>query len=375
MRAPACQPAAVGDGTPGLSLAQIVREGMPDLIAQYGNRLSHEQQRALAAITVCRTPACGSLLMRCGACGNSDALPRSCGHRSCPACSHHTTGQWLDRQMAKRLPVDYFMATFTLPAGMRGVATGYPKAVYAALFEAASDTLKTFGQRHKLEIDMGLCAVLHTHARNLAFHPHVHVVVPGGGVHERRRQWRKLKGRYLFNARALAKVFRAKMLTALTRAGIHLPVGLPDRWIVDCRHVGAGLPALKYLSRYLYRGVISEHNLLALDRQRRTVTFRYTEWATGNTVLRTLPIADFLWRIARHVLPRGFRRVRAYGFLHHNAHKTLRLVQLILRVKIKPVPAKKRPAWRCHHCQQPMHCVAVLPRRFIGQMASGAGRP
>jgi hypothetical protein len=207
--------------------------------------------------------------------------------------------------------------------------------------------------------------VLHTHARNLDFHPHVHVIVPGGGIHQQRREWRKLKGHYLFNGRALAQVFRAKMLDALARAGLHLPVGLPRRWVVDCRHVGSGLPALKYLSRYLYRGVISESNLVNLDRTRRTVTFRYTDSKTGQPVLRTLSIAAFLWRIARHVLPSGFRRVREYGFLHHNAVKTLRLVQLVLQIIVEAKPPKARPPWLCRHCRHPMHCVAVVPKRFV----------
>lgn len=171
MKVPASNPVgpdANAAQAPEPSLAAIVREGWPELMAQYGDRLSAEQQRALTAMTQCRTPACGSLLMRCSACGHDEYLPRSCGHRSCPACSHHTTGQWLDRQAAKLLPIDYYMVTFTLPAGLRGVASGHPKTVYAALFEAASDTLKTFGRRHKQAIDLGLCAVLHTHARNLA---------------------------------------------------------------------------------------------------------------------------------------------------------------------------------------------------------------
>jgi hypothetical protein len=153
--------------------------------------------------------------------------------------------------------VDYFMVTFTLPAGLRGVASCHPETVYAALFDAASATLTQFGRNHKQSIDLGLCAVLHTHARNLIYHPHVHVIVPGGGVNKKRRQWRKLGGRYLFNARNLAKVFRAKLLAALNQAGLKLPVGLPTRWIVDCRSVGSGAPALQYLSRYLYRGVVS----------------------------------------------------------------------------------------------------------------------
>lgn len=149
------------------------------------------------------------------------------------------------------------------------------------------------------------------------------------------------------NGRALAKVFRAKLLDRLNRAGIHLPVGLPARWVVNCRNVGRGLPALKYLSRDLYRGVLSERNLVALDRQRRTVTFRYTESAIGKSVLPTLSLAAFLWRMARHVLPSDFRRVREYGFLHHNAAKTLRLVQLLLHVAIAPPATRQSDRFGC----------------------------
>jgi hypothetical protein len=231
MRVPAMSTAAGRNVATGASLAEIVAEGMPDLLASYGDRLSGHQRRALRAIETCPTPACGTLLMRCGECGHADTLARSCGHRSCPACQQHTTAQWLDRQAAKLLPADYFMVTFTLPAGLRGVASCDPKTVYAALFDAASATLKRFGHNHNLQIDMGLCAVLHPHARNLDLHPHVHILVPGGGIHQQRREWRQLKGRYLFNGRALATVFRAKILDALTRAGLRLPVGLPRRFV------------------------------------------------------------------------------------------------------------------------------------------------
>src|SRR5699024_3938211 len=138
-----------------------------------------------------------------------------------------------------------------------------------------------------------------------------------------------------------ARVFRARLLDTLNRAGLMLPVGLPTRWIGDCRNVGSGAPALKYLRRYLNRGVVSESNLVALARQRRTVTFRYTESTTGRSRQQTLSIAAFLWRIVQHVLPKGFRRVRAYGFLHPNAKRTLRLVQWILRVVIQPTAERQ----------------------------------
>jgi hypothetical protein len=169
----------------------------------------------------------------------------------------------------------------------------------------------------------------------------VHVVVPGGGVDKRRRQWKKKKGKYLFNKEALAKVFRARFLEALSEAGFSIPKRVPEKWVADCRRVGKGITALKYLSRYLYRGVISEKNIVS--NQNGQVTFKYTERKTGNTLYRTLKGEDFLHLILQHVLPEGFRRVRDYGFLHGNAKKLLSLVQLILHVVIKGITQRPRP--------------------------------
>ncbi len=161
--------------------------------------------------------------------------------------------------------------------------------------------------------------VLHTHNRKLDFHPHMHIVVPGGGVDESRRQWKKKKSKYLFNQKALAKVFRARFLAALNEAGFSIPTNVPEKWIADCTHVGKGITALKYLSRYLYRGVISEKNIVSNNNGQ--VTFKYIESKTDETRYRTLKGEDFLHIILQHVLPKGFRRVRDYGFLHSNAKK------------------------------------------------------
>ena len=345
-----------------LSLADIVRTGVSDLIAQYGTRLQHDHRRALNAITGCRTGAFGEVHCRCPACDEHHHHACSCGHRSCPLCQHHTTAQWLERQRARRLPVDYFMVTFTLPAGLRGVAQARPRVVYDALFVAAASTLKSFGRNGALQAELGLCAVLHTHSRKLDYHPHLHVIVPGGGIDRRRRQWKKLRGRYLFNEFALAKVFRARMLEALSQAGITLPIGLPAKWVAHCRNVGAGDEALQYLARYLYRGVIHPRNIVACDTTARTVTFRYRDSQTQQTVHRTLSIADFLWRLMLHVLPSGYRRVRDYGFLHHNAKRTLALVQLVLHVLLRPPPT--RPPSLCPKCQTPMIVTVSRPPMF-----------
>ncbi len=348
-----------------LHLADLVNIAMPALIKKHGSRLTAHQRHALRAIAECRTSAFGATTMVCPDCGTVKPRLRSCGNRSCPRCQHHTARQWLERQHAKLLPIDYFLATFTLPKQLRPIAYRYPKAVYPALFSAVAATLKSFGLNHPgLHADIGFCTVLHTHSRRLDYHPHLHVVIPGGGIDKRTarmRLWRKLEGQYLFNAFALAKVFRAKMLDALVRAGIDLPTALPTKWVVHCKHVGRGLPVLKYLSRYLYRGVLSERDLLRYDEQRQTVTFRYREAKTQRMAHRTLPIADFLWRIALHVLPKGLQRVRSYGFLHGNARRLLALVQLALRVLLPHRPDPQSRPYLCSACGAPMQVGGYLP--------------
>ena len=210
-----------------------------------------------------------------------------------------------------------------------------------------------------------MTAILHTHNRRLDYHPHVHVVVPGGGVDKAKKQWKKKKSKYLFNEFALAKVFRARFLEAATKAGLGLPDSVPRKWVVDCRHTGNGPSALKYLSRYLYRGVISENNIVS--NQNGNVTFKYVESRSGKTCYRTTKGEDFLWLVLQHVLPKGFRRVRDYGFLHGNAKKLLALVQLVLHALIQVCTPRSRPAFKCPKCRALMNILAISqPHRSPG---------
>ena len=170
---------------------------------------------------------------------------------------------------------------------------------------------------------------------------------------------KRKKGKYLFNQKALAKVFRARFLDGLNKKNLPIPKGARPKWVVDCERVGAGLSALKYLSRYLYRGVISERNIIA--NQNGQVTFRYIDGKTKKVCTRTLNGEDFLRLILLHVLPRGFRRARDYGFLHGNAKKLLFLVQMILHVRITAIVRRPRPVFKCHHCGQPMKILGIKP--------------
>ena len=336
-----------------MEMVSIINQYYDTFIARHADTLLAGHLKALNAILRCRTPDSGEVYVKCTGCGQAQWQPLSCGHRSCPKCQNHVASQWIDRQQAKLLPVLYFMVTFTLPYELRSLAWHHQKVVYSIFFICVASTLKDFGLNPKnLGAEIGMTMVLHTHSRKLDHHPHMHVVVPGGGVDKRKRQWKKKKGKYLFNKKALAKVFRARFLAALNEVGLPIPKRVPKEWIVDCSRVGKGITALKYLSRYLYRGVISEKNIVSNHNGQ--VTFKYIESKTGKTRYRTLKGEDFLRLILQHVLPKGFRRVRDYGFLHSNAKKLLSLVQLILHVVIEVIKQRPRPVFKCSCCQSPM---------------------
>lgn len=341
-----------------MKLASLVHQYLDAFKAKYTLQLWPIHLDALDAIVRCRTPDAGELYAGCTECSHTQCHALSCGHRSCPQCQNHTVSQWLDRQQAKLLPVNYFMLTFTLPYELRTLAWHHPTLVYNLLFACAVSTLKDFGLNPgNLGADLAMTAVLHTHTRRLDYHPHLHVIVPGGGVDKARKQWKKLKGNYLFNEFALAKVFRARFLTAMKENKLPFPEKTPDKWVVDCAAVGTGQPALKYLARYLYRGVISERNIIANNDG--NITFQYTESRTGQVRMRSLKGEDFLWLVLQHVLPKGFRRARDYGFLHGNAKKTLSLVQLILQVIINGESIRSRPVFKCPRCQSPMEVLSI----------------
>jgi len=343
-----------------MDLIDIIQSYEKPFKAAYAAKITRAQINAMGAVLACRTARYGKMLLHCSPCQHQQTRFQSCGHRSCHRCQNIDTTRWLERQRLKLLPVEYFMVTFTIPYELRSLTWHHQKTLYAILFQSAVSTLKDFGLNDKkLSADIAMTAVLHTHSRRLDYHPHVHIIVPGGCLNQQRRQWKKLRGKYLFNAFALAKVFRARFLDAVHQAGFSLPNNIPTKWVVDCKHVGKGLPALKYLSRYLYRGVISEQNIIADNGSH--VTFRYRDSATDSWKTRSVSGEAFLWLVFQHVLPKGFRRVRDYGFLHGNARKTLQLIQWVLKVIVdKPTPMP-RPSFKCTQCGEPMSIVGFIP--------------
>lgn len=350
-----------------IRLAAVIDRFESDFLAQYRSRLTSDHYRALTAMKQCRTPASPMMQVQCTGCDHQKLVPHSCGHRLCPHCQHHESQAWLERQLQRLVPADYFLVGFTLPAEFRGLAAARADVVLDLVMRCAWDTVRTFSQNDKqLQGTPGAIAVLHTHTRRLEYHPHVHLVVPAAAVDAAKQRWRRKRrgrqGTYLFNEKALAKVFRAKLLAALDAAGIHLPARYPQEWVAHCKSVGAGQKALIYLGRYLYRGVIREQDILLCHDDR--VTFRYRDAKTGRLEKRSLAGADFLWLILQHVLPRGFRRARNYGFLHANCKRLIVLLQLLLHfdpARFTP-PQKPRPLVCCPCCGAVMMIVRTRIR-------------
>ncbi len=362
-------------------LASIIKTFKTAFLDQYQRKLLPSHRKALNAMARCRNDQADLMQASCTGCDHSSYLPHSCGHRACPHCQHHESQQWLERQLQKRVPAEYFLITFTLPAEFRPLAWSHQRIVYAALIQCAWDTLKSFSENDpQLRGIPGAIAVLHTHARNLDHHPHVHIVMPAAAIDTRQRLWRckthKTKKAYLFNHKALAKVFRAKLLAQLTLKGLTLPAQYPERWVVDCKSVGEGDKALVYLGRYLYRGVLPEKDIIACENGQ--VTYRYRESQSGEWRYKTLPGAEFLWRLLQHILPKHFRRARNFGFLHPNSKRLIQVIQLLF--KIDPnlwlaIP-QKRPAVRCPCCHEEMKFTRFrMPRMDYrrGQLLSDKG--
>jgi hypothetical protein len=340
-----------------VDLQSLVLRYKDRFLAHYGESLTADQWSALNAISGCRCGQYGELLLHCNACSGSSDVPRSCGHRACNQCQYHSTQDWLERQRLKQLPVNYFMATFTLPRELRSLARDHPRTVYNLLIQCAAATLKAFAlNKAGFEAELGLCAVLHTHTRRLDYHPHVHIVVPGGGIHRARREWRKLRGDYLFNGRVLAAAFRGSLLKALENAGLR-PGTTPRKWVVHCEKVGRGEQALAYLARYLYRGVIGNRQLQ--DDDGTHVTFRYRDSRTRQWHTRRETGEDFIRLLLQHVLPKGFRRARDYGFLHGNARPLLKLVHWVLRVGIAPQAQRHKAVFVCPRCRGTMSVCGI----------------
>lgn len=322
---------------PQLEVADIVRQHGATFLARYGHTLSGEQHRALQAMALCRTAALGGHKTRCDHCGHEEQSYNSCRHRSCPKCHGAAQAAWLDARQGEMLQTPYVHVIFTLPQDLSSLTLHNPRQLYGLLFHTVVQSLQDIARDPKhLGAEIGGLAVLHTWGGQLQHHPHLHCVLPAGGVAPDASCWVPCRPDFFLPVRVLSRRFRRLFLDALERlyaqgkltlAGRcrelakpkpwwHLMAALRDKdWVVyakeplqDPQHV------LTYLARYVYRVAISNHRLVALEDG--LVTFRYKDYKRGHRLrTRTLEAVEFLRRLMLHVPPRGFQRIRYYGFL------------------------------------------------------------
>lgn len=376
-----------------VELADIVRAHGAAFRAAH--RLCGVQHRALHAIERCRTAALGGELRQCNACGEQRYVYHSCRNRHCPKCQTRAKERWLADRRAELLPVPYYHLVFTLPHELNALAQGNPRALYAMLFAAASETLLEFGRNPRwLGGEIAATLVLHTWGQTLSQHLHVHGLVAGGALSEA-GSWIRARRGFLFPVKALSMVFRAKFLESLKVALEHNRLRLAGSaaalaapcaqrtfladlrkhsWVVYAKRPFAGPePVLEYLGRYTHRVAISNERLVSIEAN--SVRFRYKDYAHGGRRrVMELPALEFLRRFALHVLPRGFNRIRHYGLLaNRNKRALLAKARTALHA---PVPVRA-PAesvatfWqriagldiqRCSRCQLgTLRLLATLP--------------
>ena len=344
-----------------IEVADIFRAAGSAYRAAHAGRLSLAQLKVMSAIENCRTAALGGHVEACEDCGQWRIAYNSCRNRHCPKCQGAAARTWLAEREADLLPVGYFHVVFTLPAEVADIAFQNKALVYDLLFKAASETMLTIAADPKhLGARIGITAVLHTWGSAMTHHPHVHMIVPGGGIAPDGSRWISSRPAFLLPVRVLGKLFRRLFLTRLValhdagRLGFfgtlahlidrraflrHLAPVRTKRWVVYAKAPFAGPEAvLAYLSRYTHRVAISNSRLIAFDQD--GVTFRYKDYRRDGADRRqvmTLAADEFIRRFLLHVLPRGFHRIRHYGLLAGSAHRaSLALARKLLDVAAPP---------------------------------------
>jgi len=315
------------------TVADVLRRYGGEYLQRFGAKMPAEQKKVLHAIMACRTGELGTVFYACTSCGRTHAMGRSCGNRHCPTCQQDKTRNWLEKQTTRLLPCPYFLVTFTLPEELRTFVRANQRVCYAALFEASSEALKTLAADPKYIGTKlpGFFGVLHTWGRTLEYHPHVHYVVPGGGVSNDGGQWLPSRADFFVPVKALSIIFRAKFRDAMRRAGLLsriAPAVWRMDWVVHSQAVGDGRASLKYLAPYVFRVAISDRRIVSCDDGK--VVFSYRKSGTSHWRPMTLEATEFIRRFLQHVLPTGFPKVRHYGFLSPNSKHSIEAVRWLI---------------------------------------------
>ena len=337
---------------PTHELADVIRLHGAQFIQQHSPLKQH--QRTLNAIVKCRTPALGGHVDRCDGCGHERISYNSCRNRHCPKCQGTNRERWISERQKDLLPVPYFHVVFTLPEPLNSLCLSHPQQLYTILFQASRQTVMQLGDEDKhVGARMGMISVLHTWGQQRWLHPHVHCIIPGGGI-TKAGYWRftASKGKFLFPSKIISSVFRGKFMEMLkafcSKENIPLNKDFINRlykndWVVYARQPFAGPnQVIEYLGRYTHRIAISNHRIKSIADGK--VNFSYKDYRQGG-VLKILPLdaCEFLRRFCLHILPPGFMKIRHYGILANRAKTKLKIQQMKMGISIVP---KTKMDWK-----------------------------
>ena len=363
-----------------MEVAEILRAQGSRFLNKYQSGFGYQKLKAFRAIQNCRTAALGGHLDACSKCGQQAISYNSCRNRHCPKCQAQARQRWLAAREREVLPTTYFHVVFSVPHELNVFALENPRAFYELLFQASSaSALELAANPEWLGAEIGMIAILHTWGQNLLLHPHIHYVIPAGGLSPDHQHWISSRHRFFLPVKALRRVFRGKFIDGLKRLYRRKKLGCAgpatvfserkqftklvgrlrrQDWVVYSKAAfGGPLQVLRYLGRYTHRVAISNHRLLAFDGER--VTFRWRDYAHGNkSRVMTLDAIEFLRRFFLHILPRGFVRIRHFGFLA-NRFRADRLAlcrQLLACATAEPAATSPTVAspYRCPRCGGPM---------------------
>ena len=394
-------------GRLALEVADIFRAHGPAWRQAQQSHLSLGQLKVMSAIEQCRTATLGGHVLHCPACEHDEVAYNSCRNRHCPKCQASAAKRWLEARLADLLPVEYYHVVFTLPAPISAIAYTNKAVIYGLLFEIAAETLRTIAADPKhLGAQIGATLVLHTWGSALTHHPHIHGIVPGGGLSLDGERWISCKPGFFLSVRVLSRLFRRRFLEALSTAHAtgqlqffgeyaHLSdlAAFADwlaplkkcEWVVYAKRPFAGPAAvLAYLSRYTHRVAIANSRLISMDE--RGITFRWKDYrAKGKTRHKTMTLTtdEFIRRFLLHVLPSGFHRIRHYGLLANTGRQD-NLARIRELLHVAPAEAKVtdtstesvQPIFVCPDCGAAMIIVEILVRKqFIRAPPQQCGAP
>jgi hypothetical protein len=357
------------------SLADIIRQYGTDYQNQHSKDILPSHAKTMRDAVRCRTPELGGQTWHCDNCGKTHYSYHSCRNRHCPKCQHDRAQAWLEQQFDLLLPVPYFMATVTVPEGLRAAFRHRQKTLYSLFFKASAKAIMVLARDKRfLGAEIGLFGVLQIlrfaqdrlWTRMIAYHPHIHFLIPGGGVIGNRWIW--AKPGFLVHVKPLSRLIRRYFREALKQTELFQLV--PDSvwkqdWVCHVEPVGTGEAVLKYLAPYIFRVAVSDRNILSV--QNGQVTFQYKDSENGQYQTCSFPALEFLRRFLQHVLPRGFVKVRYFGFLATKKRADLdhvkELIGRRLSRKSPPHPVRKTFVMQCPDCRAPMLFVCELPKQ------------